>query len=104
MYDYAIPDDLPTHGDIKKKRIAQFLNIQDFKIFVETGTYKGNGVSWGIENNFNVVYSTEIYRPLYDECVERFKGNQIVKLYNLDTVNYLNEVVPTLNSKTVFFS
>ena len=103
MYDYTITDKFPTHGDIKKKRITEFLVLKDFQIFVETGTYKGNGVSWSIENNFKKTYSTEIFKPLYNECVERFKNNSNVHLYNLDTADFLNSVVSTLNTKTVFF-
>lgn len=103
MYDITIPDKFPTHGDIKKKRIKEYLDLTSFTIFVETGTYKGNGVSWSLENGFNNVYSTEIFKPLYEECVERFKNNSNIYLYNLDTVDFLNNIVPSLKTKTVFF-
>jgi len=90
-------------GAIRSKRLEEFFKIKDCNIFVETGTYKGHGVQWAIDNNFKKIYSVEIHEGLYLESSEKFKDNSNVKISKADTLNFLNVVVPQLEDNTFFY-
>lgn len=42
-------------------------------VFVETGTFKGAGVSRALRSGFQKIYSIELREELYDQCTKRFK-------------------------------
>jgi hypothetical protein len=90
-------------GAIRSKRLEEFFKIKNCNIFVETGTYKGHGVQWAVDNNFKRIYSVEIHEGLYLESSEKFKDNNSVRISKADTLNFLNVVVPQLKDSTFFY-
>jgi hypothetical protein len=67
------------------------------KIFIETGTGMGDGVSAALTAGFDTVYSIELNPELHEHCKERFQGDPRVKLIlgnSLDELPKLLEEIP----------
>jgi len=103
IYDIYIDDKEVTHGNLHLKRITEYLNFDGFSNFIETGTYKGGGIKWALNNNFTKVKSTELNGELFTDAVKLFESNNDIAIHNQDTVDFLAEVTPSINEKTVFF-
>ena len=71
-----------------------------FSTFVESGTYHGKTIT-NMEPFFDKLHTIEIGEPLYNENVDKYKGDKIT--FHLgDTAKILKGFVHTL-SNTVFF-
>lgn len=93
-------------GVLKSKRIAEFFDLNDCKIFIETGTYIGDGVQWAIDTNkFEHIYSVELSKLSYDMSYNRFKDTKNVTLFHDNTLSFLDDLLPTIDSdkKTVIY-
>jgi hypothetical protein len=90
-------------GALKSKRLDSFFDFKEFSTFIETGTYKGDGVQWALDQGFKKIYSVEIYKDLYEQSTRRFEHIPQVKISNADTVNFLNVVLPKIADKTLFY-
>lgn len=91
-------------GSLQSKRLKQFFRIEDCETFVETGTYKGDGVQWGVDNpNFQEIYSVELSESLFRGNMQRFNGNGRITLAFGDTVIFLKELLPLLKNKTLLY-
>ena len=63
-------------------------------ILIETGTYEAGSLLYAMKYHFEAYYSCEINKFLYDLCVSKFVGIPHVKIYNCDSVTFLNEILP----------
>lgn len=75
------------------------------EIFIETGSYIGDGIQSALNAGFDNIVSIEIAKGQYDFCLDRFKDNNKVKLILGDTRNVLKNVLDEhlKNVKNVFF-
>lgn len=76
------------------------------KIFVETGTYIGNGLNCAIKAGFEKCYSIEIHKNIHDIAVNRFDSeikNNKVKLFCGNSEIYFKQIVSCLKDKTTFW-
>jgi hypothetical protein len=90
--------------DIFYRRLYDFFNLQHCKIFLETGTFNGNGVDWAVYNNhYDEIYSIEIDKLKYDYCINKFKNNNKVQIINDSSENHLKKIVPKLNKSTFVY-
>ncbi|MBE3095122.1 MAG: hypothetical protein IMZ52_08835 [Actinobacteria bacterium] len=76
---------------------------QDIPTFIETGTYRGDGVAAALSCGFENIFSIEAYKPLYDKCEERFKNNQNVFLLQGDSSKDFKLILEKLTSRAVFW-
>ena len=91
-------------GNLNSKRLNQFFNIEGCKVFVETGTYKGDGVLWAIEQKqFTDIHSVELHLGLYEYSRRRLNGNSNVHLVNGDTVVFLDNLLPSIKQPTLLY-
>jgi hypothetical protein len=79
-------------------------------VFVETGTYKGEGVQYALDAGFEKIYSIEISQSLYQESCNRFignpkmdKGNSQVVLLCGDTREKLWPLIEPITDRITFF-
>lgn len=72
-------------------------------VFVETGSYLGDGVQSAIEVGFHRVYSIEAYKPLYDHCSKRFRNEPSVKLHYGSSRFDLYELCKNIETDIVFW-
>jgi hypothetical protein len=71
--------------------------------FVETGTYKGEGIEEALKYNFKQLYSIELFQPLYDFCIEKFKNNSNIKIFFGDSSEILEDITKDIDYKITFW-
>lgn len=81
------------------------VDLRDFpnKIFIETGTYRGDGCQKAIESGFQLVHSIEIFEPLYLESMKRFVNDGRVKIWHGDSAMVLKQILDTLKDPATFW-
>lgn len=72
-------------------------------VFVETGTYKGDGVQKALDAGFETVHSMELHFPLYHRAMVRFGNNPNVKIWYGDTSKHFAGMIASLNQPTTFW-
>jgi len=73
------------------------------KVFVETGTYHGDGVRMALDAGFDEVYSVEYSNNFFVECEKRFEGNHNVYLYCGDSGSLLYDMIKDINEPITFW-
>ena len=76
---------------------------KDKKIFVETGTYLGDGVRRALNSGFTEVHSIELDTNRYNHCVKKFKNDKRVHLYHGNSGILLEKVLTKINKPVVFW-
>jgi len=79
-------------------------NYKNFKVFVETGTYKGVTTAL-MSKFFDRVYTTEIDPMLFEESSTMFseKGISNIRSYLNDASNTLPEIIGFEKNENIFF-
>ena len=72
-------------------------------IFIETGTFNGDGVITSLMMGFDKVYSVEYDETLYKVCVNRFSNNKNVLLYKDDSALFLEKILQEVKEPVVIF-
>jgi hypothetical protein len=72
-------------------------------VFIETGSYLGDGIQMAIEAGFETIYSIEIAQFYYDHCKERFRNMPCVNLYLGDSCIVLDQVLKNVHSPATFW-
>ncbi len=75
----------------------------DEKAFVETGTWCGDGVINAYESGFDQIHSIELFEPLYNQNIERFKSYNNIHLYLGDSSLMLYDVIKNIDDKILFW-
>jgi hypothetical protein len=80
----------------------------DFKpylnsIFIETGSYLGDGIQAALDAGFTHVISIELSSYYYSVCQDRFKNNSRVELVLGDSVIVLPEVIKGIHEQCTFW-
>jgi len=79
--------------------------LQEFggDIFIETGTYLGDGCQAALDNGFKEVHSIEMANEYYLHSKERFKSEPRVHLYHGNTKTSFQNVIKNINKQAVFW-
>lgn len=94
--------EVKVYYDNLKKHFAQFQN----EIFVETGTYIGNGLQTALTTGFQKCYSIEIHKYLYDNAMKRFEKeieSGKVKLFHGNSEKIFPIIVEKLDKPATFW-
>jgi hypothetical protein len=86
---------MPAHEHVFRK----YLN----KHFVETGTYKGEGIQCAVNSGFEFVRSVEIDETRYNDCFLKFRDNKNVSLYFGSTEDMLWNMIKDINEPITFW-
>lgn len=86
---------MPSHYNIFKK----YINNN----FIETGTFKGEGVDVALSVGFKFVDSIEIFEEFYIKAKKKFLNNENVKIHLGSSESKLWEVISTKNEKLTFW-
>jgi hypothetical protein len=76
---------------------------QNSRIFIETGSYKGEGLEEALNFSFEKLYSIELHKSLYEECLKKFKDNNKVELFYGDSGTILFNIINHINNKITFW-
>lgn len=92
-------------GKVKIYYDNLFSHFKRFKnhVFVESGTFLGNGLKCALDAGFTECYSVEIHKHLFDNATERFKGDLRVRLYHGDSGTILRPIIENLNTTATFW-
>ena len=71
-------------------------------IFIESGTYAGATVKSAVPY-FKEIHTIELSSTLYVQAVEKFKNKKNVFLYNGDSANIFNDILPNMQGKIIFW-
>lgn len=92
---------LPLLSNIGPQGFSPYRNGN--KIFVETGTYLGDGVKKALHAGFKEVYSIELDTHLYKECLKKFVGFPHVHLFYGDSSFALRDIIANINEPVTFW-
>jgi hypothetical protein len=84
---------------LSSKIVKQYMN----RVFVETGSYMGDGIQAALDAGCDVVKSVDLSIHQYNECVERFKGNSKVELHLGDVETKIWEMIADVKEPITFW-
>lgn len=79
--------------------VSQHIN----PVFVETGTYQGDGVDTALALGFQKVISIELFEVLYNAYKDRFASDKRVTLLCGDSAVVLGDAIKDVNEKITFW-
>ena len=79
--------------------LSKYLN----PVFIETGTYMGDGVREALKCGFSEIYSIEIDPNRYLNCKKMFSENKNVTIILGDSGKVLPELLKKINKKITFW-
>lgn len=83
---------------VKKLRIDYNCNV-----FVETGCFRGNSLSYALGQGFERLYSCDIDQEMIDYCNNSFKNNKNLTIYKNTSTEFLQEVLQHLKNDRILF-
>jgi len=86
---------MPSSSDLFKEYLSD--------VFVETGSYVGDGIACAIKAGFNRIYSIELADKYYNYCIERFSNDPRVTIVNGDSGIMLHEAIKDIDHKITFW-
>jgi hypothetical protein len=72
-------------------------------VFIESGSYYGDGVQAAVDAGFKIIYSIELDAKLYMHCVNRFKDNPGVNIIFGDSHLLLDYILSRVNTPATFW-
>jgi hypothetical protein len=72
-------------------------------VFIETGSYLGDGIQFAIDAGFEKIISIELSEFHYNHCVNRFKNNKNVKIIFGDSSEKIYESIVNIDSNITFW-
>lgn len=78
-------------------------NKRNEKIFIETGTFEGDGILTAFGFDFEKYYSIEIQKENYEKATNKWKHKQNVKLYLGATADRLQEILNEIDEPSFFW-
>lgn len=73
------------------------------RIFIESGSYRGDGIQNALDAGFEEIYSIELSPYLYEYCCNRFDGNPNVHLYLGDSSEVLKLILSKISEPATFW-
>ena len=73
------------------------------EVFVETGTYSGDGVRCAISCGFENIRSVELSKKFYRKCKEKFKNNPEVHLFLGTSEDCLWDMIHDVDTNITFW-
>ncbi len=93
---------IPTPHTYKQLTIIDYQKINSAKIFVESGTYRGDMIK-GMYPFFNTIFSIEIDKKLYAEAIQRFVEYKNIYIFEGDSSSVLSDILLKIHDIAVFW-
>lgn len=79
--------------------------IRDYRVqnLFETGTFRGDGISYALQWPFKKIISVEIVADIARDAAARFHGEQKVEVIQDDSVSALRHALPALQGPCIFW-
>jgi hypothetical protein len=92
----------PPPPVIKRRMIRAYAEKYGLRVFVETGTYRGDTVD-AMKDLFDRIYSIEIGRELFEKARERFRSAKHIEIIHGDSGEELGRVMKKLDRPALFY-
>lgn len=89
----------PTHAITT----SEVFRTHQKRVFIESGSYRGDGIQNALDAGFEEIYSIELAPHLYQHCCKRFAGNKHVHLYFGDSSQVLKTILDEINEPVTFW-
>jgi hypothetical protein len=76
---------------------------KNISIFIETGSYLGDGIAAALSAGFSMVYSIEFNPTNFYHCKGRFQGVSSVDIMQGSSVDNLKLLLPKINTSVLFW-
>lgn len=73
------------------------------EVFIETGSYTGDGIFAALEYGFSKIISIEISPKYYSLCCQRFQNHKNVEVIFGDSYKVLPDILKSINCKSTFW-
>lgn len=83
--------------------VANLKKYKQNNIFVETGSYWGDGIQLALESGFDKIISMECNQIYYDHCVNRFSDKKNVKIHLGDSSSDLFSIIENIDEPITFW-
>jgi hypothetical protein len=93
-------------GNLNKFNLKEFITKYNSNVFVETGTWTGDGVNHASSFNFEKLFSIELVEELYLKAEQRFINNNKIKIFHnnsCDGLKYILENFVKEDDKIIFW-
>lgn len=84
-------------------RLADLRKHSRGRVFVETGTYKGDGILAALDFGFETIHSIELNRKLFEDAQRYFAGIPQVSLWHGDSAELLPRVIADIGEPITFW-
>lgn len=87
------------------KKLLDIINkYNKNKIFIESGSYLGDGIICAYNcNMFSKIYSIEIKKELYDNLCKKFNSYKNINLHLGDSGEILGDIIKNINEGITFW-
>ncbi len=104
LYNIGINDDVMTCSQDEKRSFIKstYSKRPDIKVFVETGTYKGDTI-YAIKNDFDKIFTIELSSMYADTAIKRFEKETRIKVIQGDSKSELAKVITNIQEPCVFW-
>src|ERR1035437_5376601 len=72
-------------------------------IFIETGSYMGDGIQSALDAGFKIIYSIELSNKWQSYCINRFKNNSKVNIILGESQKVMNNIIKNINNSITFW-
>lgn len=72
-------------------------------VFIETGSFTGNGIKLAYDAGFTKIISIELSQKYYEACKERFKGVDSITCVQGDSGKVLWDIIKDINEPILFW-
>jgi len=93
---------IPPPHLIKELTVIKYSSKYCVKIFLETGTYKGEMIN-AVKNQFEKIYSIELNHDLVQDAQTKFKRYENIYIFEGDSAKKLPFVMDKINTPCVFW-
>jgi len=83
----------------KKREFKSYLN----PVFIETGSYVGDGIQAALRDGFRKIISIELSDKYHQICKQRFEGNEKVQLYHGNSAELLEGILSKIKYPCTFW-
>jgi hypothetical protein len=90
-------------GTIRKFDLARIINEYKTTVFFETGTFRGDGVSYALQFPFRQIISVEIIPELAHDAVVKFSEDKVVSIIEGKSSEALRNELPFVQSNCLFW-
>ena len=93
---------IPPPHVVKQSIIRSYQQKYNAQNLVETGTFRGEMLI-ALKDEFKQMYSIELSKELYDNCVEKLTEFKHIHLYQGDSVQQLPKILEEISGSILFW-